>query len=653
MSQRLWTPSTQRVETANLTAFKNVVEAQTGRTFTDYRALHDWSVEDIRTFWSTYATYACLPFKTTAAEIVSEDPMPYTHWFEGATLNYAEALLYPPDLSDDQQPAILAVTESGHQTVLSYSALRREVARAQSALRRSGFTRGDRVAVYAANIPETVILLLACASIGVIFSSCSPDFGFDAARARFEQIEPKMLFASGAYWYQGRRFDTLPTLERLRQHLKSLECTVLLPYPGEEPASSSSSFTGWSEWMDEGEIGDPVFSMLPFDHPLYILYSSGTTGLPKPLVHRAGGALIKHHVEQHVHSDIRAGDRVLYFTTCGWMMWNWLVSVLAQSATIVLYEGSPSYPTLETLWHLAERLDLSFFGTSARYIHTLIAQELSPQAFVDLSSLRTLASTGSPLSPQGFQFVFDHIKRDLHLASISGGTDIVGCFVAGVPTEPVYEGEIQGSVLGADVAAFDIRGEKVIGEAGELVCLQPLPSMPIMFWGDRDFDRYHSAYFDTYPDVWRHGDLVEINERGGVVIYGRSDATLNPGGVRIGTSEIYRPLESFVEVVESVAIGKKLGGDEEIWLFVVLREGEVLTQELRVRIEREIRTQESPRHVPKRVVQVIDLPRTRSGKLMEIAVSRVANGLPIPNREVIENPESIADIERTIAAMDR
>jgi acetoacetyl-CoA synthetase len=331
------------------------------------------------------------------------------------------------------------------------------------------------------------------------------------------------------------------------------------------------------------------------------------------------------------------------------MMWNWLVSVLAQGATIVLYEGSPSYPSLERLWQLSEELDITFFGASARYIHTLLAQEVSPQALADLSSLRTVASTGSPLSPQGFRFVFEHVKRDLHLASISGGTDIVGCFVAGVPTEPVYEGLIQGPVLGVDLAAFDTSGEKVFGEIGELVCLQSLPSMPIMFWGDLDFTRYRSAYFDTFPGVWRHGDLIEIDERGGVVIYGRSDATLNPGGVRIGTSEIYRPLEAFDEVVEAVAIGKRIASDEEIWLFVVLREGLVLTQELTARIEREIRSQESPRHVPKKILQATDLPRTRSGKLMEIAVSRAANGLPIPNHEVIENPESVAGIERAVS----
>ena len=643
-SRPLWTPSSDRVAAANLTAFRRATEAHTGRWLPDYPALHAWSVEHSAAFWGFYAEYSRLPLKTEPTRILGDEPMPQTRWFAGATLNYAEALLYPPGVRGDE-PALFGVTEAGAERSLSFAELRREVARAQAALRRDGVGRGDRVAAFATNTAETLILLLACASLGVLFSSCSPDFGAAAAGARFGQIGPKLLFVSEHYRYGGKVFDTRGVVAALAEELKPGR-VVALPYPGEVWESSPGTVP-WSEWVEPAD-GEPDFEPLPFDHPLYILYSSGTTGLPKAMVHRAGGALLTHHKEQHLHSDIRAGDVVLYFSTCGWMMWNWLVSCLAQGAAIVLYEGSPVQPDLGVLWRLAERFGITYFGTGARFLHCLVAQDIVPRDTVDLSALRTIASTGSPLSPTGFRYVYERVKGDVHLASISGGTDIVGCFMAGVPTQPVYAGQIQGPALGVDLAAFGSRGEPVFGEPGELVCRRPLPSMPLAFWNDPTGERYREAYFAVYEGVWRHGDLIEITPQGGIVVYGRSDATLNPGGVRIGTAEIYRPLEGLPEVVEAAAIGNRRGDDEEIWLFVVLAEGSVLDASLEERIRGAIRTGASPRHVPRRVLQVDELPRTRSDKVMEIAISQVVNGQDVPNRSVMANPEALEAIVRLV-----
>jgi acetoacetyl-CoA synthetase len=615
-----------------------------GLTFDDYDALHRWSTERPADFWSLYAAYAQLRFTRGPRRILNDAPMPEVRWFEGATLNFAEHLLYPSGVAD-VQPAIIAVTESGDTQTLSYAALRERVAQCASSLRRAGLKAGDRVAALAPNTPETLIVLLACSSLGVIFSSASPDFGAEAAAARFTQIAPRLLFAASQYRYNGKRFDTVKTAERLAQQL-AVDDVILLPYGGES-AAKHAQFTRWEAWLS-AEPEALEFTPLPFDHPLYILFSSGTTGLPKAIVHRAGGALLKHHCEHHLHCDIKPGDRVFYFTTCGWMMWNWLVSALAQGATVVLYEGSPAYPDLGALWRLTEAQRISFFGTSARYLHSLMAEGVRPSALAELSSLRTIASTGSPLSPAGFEYVYREVKADVHLASISGGTDIVGCFMLGVPTLPVYSGQIQRPALGAAVQAFDEAGRAVSGRMGELVCTTPLPSMPLKFWNDPDGARYRAAYFEVYPGVWRHGDLIEVTEQGGIIVYGRSDATLNPGGVRIGTAEIYRPLEELPEVIEACAVGKKEATDEVIWLFVVLREGVTLTDELVQRIKQQLRSQASPRHVPARILHVSALPRTRSGKAMEIAVARLVNGQSLPNLEVIANPEALSEIEQVL-----
>jgi acetoacetyl-CoA synthetase len=645
--QPLWTPSAERVARTALAAWLPAASAHARRPIGSYWDLHRWSVEEPQAFWSFYLASSGIPLRSTAARAMSGDPMPRTRWFEGATLNYAHALLQSPAWSALDAPAIIALDEAGRERTLDRATLVRDVARAAAALERDGIGPGDRVAAFASNVPETVILLLACASIGAIFSSCSPDFGFDAAYARFHQIEPKLLVAADGYHYNGKRFETRPVVDALADRLSGRPRVVWVR--GDDDAAPAAGGTSWSEWLPSS-AGEPRFATLPFDHPLYVLYSSGTTGLPKAMVHRAGGALLTHHKEHRIHSDIGPGDRVLYFTTCGWMMWNWLVSALAQGATIVLFEGSPSHPSLETLWRAVDRLAITHFGTSARFLHACKSAALAPRAFGAYASLRSVLSTGSPLSASGFEWVYRAVGDDLHLASISGGTDIVGCFMLGVPTEPVYAGQIQGPGLGVDLAAFDADGRPVEGSPGELVCRAPLPSMPLRFWNDPDGARYHDAYFSVYDGVWRHGDLVEITPQRGIVVYGRSDATLNPGGVRIGTAEIYRPLETIPEIADALAVGKRDGDDEVIWLFVVLQAGVSIDPVLEGRIAHVIRSSESPRHVPRRLFQVSQLPRTRSGKTMEIAVSRLVNGQEVPNREVVANPESLDEIARVIAA---
>ncbi|MGL4611198.1 MAG: acetoacetate--CoA ligase [Trueperaceae bacterium] len=636
MMQPLWTPSSEHVTATNLSAFMSAASSFVGQPFSTYADLHAWSIKDVATFWKFYAEYVGLDLRESRS--VLKGSMPSVRWFEGAKLNYAEHLLFPGSLQNDQHLAIIALTETGDERVLSYGQLREDVFRCAAALQREGVGVGDRVAAFAANVPETVILLLACASLGAIFSSCSPDFGLETAISRFQQIEPKLLFASESYNYAGKHFNVRHVATELAKTIPSIRQVVFLP--SEAEVKSESTLT-WHDWLEP--TAQPFYEPLEFNHPLYILYSSGTTGLPKAMIHRAGGVLLQHHKEQYLHCDIKPGDKVLYYTTCSWMMWNWLVSVLAQGATIVLYEGSPAYPTLGTLWQHVEKHGLTFFGTSARYLHSLQAANFSGCSF-DLSSLKTIASTGSPLSPSAFEYVYKTIKHDVHLASISGGTDIVSCFMLGVPTESVYAGQIQGPGLGVDLAAFDSVGRAVTKGSGELVCRQPLPSMPLGFWNDPEDQRFREAYFEQYPGVWRHGDFIEVSDQGGIIIYGRSDATLNPSGVRIGTAEIYRPLEGLPEILEACAVGKKEAGDEVIWLFVVLQEGLELDDALRQMIQKTLRSQASPKHVPKKIFGVSQLPRTRNGKLMEDVVSRLINGREIVNHNVIVNPGVLEEI---------
>jgi acetoacetyl-CoA synthetase len=633
----LWSPDPARIAAAELTRFRLDMERRTGASLPDYDALHAWSVAEPAAFWSSYAAWSGVRFHAPAHSVLS-GRMPGTRWFEGATLNYAENLL----AGDGDQVALIALDETGGERRLTRAELRAEVARCARGLRAVGVTRGDRVAAYLVNGVEAVVALLACSSLGAIFSSASPDVGVEGAIDRLGQIAPRVLFASEAYLVNGKRAETAPAVTRLAAAIPSLERIVIAPGPASGPASMGVS---WRDFAGAG-AAELAFEPLPFDHPLAILYTSGTTGLPKCLVHGAGGALLTHGKEQQLHSDLRAGDVILYYTSINWMMWNWLVSGLARGATVVLYEGGLGYPSREAFWRLVDRHRVTHLGLSAAYLESCRKKRLVPRGIAPLESLRCLLSTGSPLSPEGFAWVYESVKADVHLASISGGTDIVGCFALGDPTGPVHAGQLQRPGLAVDLAAYDDDGRELRGAPGELVCRKPLPSMPLGFWGDPDGERYRQTYFERFPGVWRHGDLIEMTEQGGVIVHGRSDATLKPGGVRVGTAELYRPLQSLPAVLEALAAGKREGADVAIWLFVVLEPGRILDDDLVDLIRSTIKRMSSPHASPRRVFQVEELPRTPSGKIAEIAVTRLINGDPIPNRSSLANPDALDAIAR-------
>lgn len=626
--------------------------------FTSYNDLYRWSVLHPEEFWPLMWRFAGF-IAETAEKTGTEQKEPWTEvvrgldrmappdhdlgprWFIGARLNFAENLLR----YRDDRGAIIAWNETGRQRALSYKQLHDEVSRVAGALRTRGIRKGDRVVGFMPNIPEAVIAMLATASIGAVWSSCSPDFGVQGVLDRFGQIDPRILFCADSYTYAGKRIDCLPRVADVVGSLDSLEQVVVVPYGDRQPGISGiPRAILWTEFA-ASDPGDIQYEQVPFDHPLYILYSSGTTGLPKCMVHGAGGTLLQHYKELMLHTDLKRDDRVFYFTTLGWMMWNWLVSALAVGSTIVLYDGAPFPPKADTLWDMAEAENITVFGTSAKYLAMCEKTGLAPGQSHDLSALRTILSTGSPLALHSFDYVYSRIKQDVHLASISGGTDIVSCFVGGNPIAPVYRGELQCRALAMAVHVFNERGEPIVGEQGELVCTRPFVSMPVAFWKDADGAKYRAAYFERYPNVWRHGDWCELTEHEGMIIYGRSDATLNPGGVRIGTAEIYRQVEQLPDIVESVAIGREIGegasGDVEIVLFVRLREGTVLDDVLRDRIRKRIRDNTSPLHVPKKIVEVSDIPRTISGKISEIAVREVVHGRPVTNMEALANPEAL------------
>ena len=635
MNEPIWQPSAQRVAASNLARF---IESERGHlAHGDYASLYDWSISRPDEFWAAVWRFcgvrAATPYERVVAGL---DRMPGARWFEGATLNYAENLLAP----DREGPAIVFANERGERLEITWPELRGRVASVAAALRKCGVERGDRVAGFLANRPETVIAMLAAASIGAIWTSCSPDFGTEAVLDRFGQIEPKVLFATDGYFYNGKDIDSMPVVRSLAQRLPTLACVVIVPYrkPAPELAGLPSP-----ELFDSFAGGNaaPAYEPLPFAHPLYILYSSGTTGAPKCIVHGAGGSLLQHRKEHALHTDIRAGDVVFYFTTCGWMMWNWLVSALAAGATIVLYDGAPLAPDPGVLWRLAERESINVFGTSARYLSALEKSGFVPRAHVALEPLRSILSTGSPLAPSSFDFAYRDIKADMQLASISGGTDIVSCFALGNPLLPVYRGELQCRGLGMKVEIFDAQGRSVRERKGELVCTAPFPSMPIEFWNDPDGRKYHAAYFERFPNVWCHGDYAEITAHDGVVIYGRSDAVLNPGGVRIGTAEIYRVVEQFEEVAESVVVGQDWNGDTRVILFVRLQPGHTLDADLENRLREAVRRKASPRHVPAKILAVADIPRTMNGKLVELAVRETIHGREIGNRDALANPEAL------------
>ena len=639
MAEMLWQPSPERVADANLTGFAALVRERHGLNATDYATLHRWSIENRAEFWSTVWAYGeVIGDRGDGPVLVDGDRMPGAKWFPGARLNFAENLLR----RRDDAPAILFRGEDRVRYALSFRQLHDAVSMVAQGLRAAGVSTGDRVAGYMPNMPETVIAMLATTSIGAIWSSASPDFGVQGVVDRFGQIGPKVLFSADGYFYGGKRFDSVGRLAPVAARIPSIERIVVVPYTTPAPDLSAVEKAVTLDEFTAGESPAAIeFERLPFDHPLYIMYSSGTTGAPKCIVHGAGGTLLQHIKELALHSDVKRGERILYFTTCGWMMWNWQVSALAREATLALYDGSPFHPHGNALFDYVAEEGIETFGTSAKYIDAVKKAGLAPARTHDLSKLKAILSTGSPLVPESFDFVYGSIKRDVCLSSISGGTDIISCFVVGNPTVPVHRGEIQCLGLGLDVHAFDDDGRSVVGEKGELVCIRAFPSMPVGFWNDSDGSKYHDAYFARFDNVWCHGDYVEVTERGGVIIYGRSDAVLNPGGVRIGTAEIYRQVEQLEEVVEALVVGQQWDGDVRVVLFVVLR-GEIeLDEALDSKIRSHIRANATPRHVPARIVQVTDIPRTRSGKITELAVRDVVHGREVKNREALANPEAL------------
>ncbi len=638
MDEPVWRPSEERIAAANMTAFLAAVRAD-APAVVDYPALYRWSVDEPAAFWAKVWRFcgvvASAPPRATVEDF---DRMPGARWFPGARLNFAENLLR----HRDARPALVAWNEAGRQGELSYAELYTEVSRLARALRAQGVGPGDRVAGFLPNLPQTVTAMLATASLGAVWSSCSPDFGVKGVLDRFGQIEPRVLFTADGYRFGGKRFDSLGRVARVLEAIPAIERVVVVPYlDGSPDLGALGRAMLWDDFTAGFEPGEIDFAQLPFAHPLYVMYSSGTTGLPKCMVHGAGGTLIQHLKELVLHTDLKRDDRIFYFTTCGWMMWNWLVSSLAAGATVLLYDGSPMKPGADVLFELAERERMTIFGTSAKYLSLVEKEGVRPGRDRDLQALRTILSTGSPLAPESYDYVYREISGDVCLSSISGGTDLISCFALGNPIAPVYRGELQTRGLGMSVEVFDQAGRPVVGEKGELVCTRPFPSMPIEFWNDPEGRKYHEAYFDHFPGVWRHGDWAELTERGGMIIYGRSDATLNPGGVRIGTAEIYQQVEQNDEVVESLVIGQDFEGDTRIVLFVRLREGLELDDSLRERIRRQIKENASPHHVPKKIVQVADIPRTLSGKITELAVRKVVHGEPVKNVDALANPQAL------------
>ena len=612
-----------------------------------YQGLYEFSVTRTDAFWTSVWDFTGIRGSRGARVVHDAERMPGARFFPEARLNFAENLLR----RTDDAPAIIFSGEDQKQRWLSAGELRREVERCAAALRNAGVTTGDRVAAFMPNIPEAVIAALAAAAIGAVWSSCSPDFGVQGVLDRFGQIEPKVLISADGYYYGGTRHDSLARVAEVLRSLPTVERTIIVPYAGGTAAEGRiPGAVLWDEFLDTGDA--PLrFEQLPFDHPLYILYSSGTTGVPKCIVHGAGGTLIQHLKEHQLHCDVKPGDRVFYFTTCGWMMWNWLISALASEAALVLYDGSPFHRGGTVLFDLADAVGITLFGTSAKFIDAVQKASLSPRHTHQLAAVRTITSTGSPLMPESFDFVYGQVKQDVHLASISGGTDILGCFALGNPIAPVWRGEIQTRGLGMAVDVFDERGRPLRGAKGELVCTRPFPSMPVGFYNDPGGQKYHDAYFAVYPGVWRHGDYAEVTEHDGLIIHGRSDTTLNPGGVRIGTAEIYRQVEQIDTVLESLVVGQRVGADERIVLFVRLRDGVVLDEPLREVIKRRIRETTTPRHVPARIVQVPEIPRTKSGKIVELAVREVIHGREVKNREALANPDAL-EFFRNLAVLN-
>lgn len=640
MSEVLWRPSPAQVQASRMDHFRRQVNQDLGLQLANYADLHRWSIEQREAFWQRLCKCFEVRWHNLPSQVLSEGPqMPDARWFADGTLNYAEHLLR----RRDTHPALIAVREDGTRQVLTHRQLAAEVAGLQRAFKAAGIQPGDRIAAVMPNTWQTLVAMLASASLGAIWSTSSPEFGLHGIIDRFGQIAPKLLIVCAGYHYAGKVIDQVEKINQVCARLPALEHLLVVPYTREQTRTDEFVAPRVSLWQDFFQAGgEPEFAALPFDHPLYVLYSSGTTGVPKCIVHGAGGVLLQHLKEHGLHNDLKADDVLFYYTTCGWMMWNWLASGLAVGATLVLYDGSPLHPGPERLLDLIDAEGIQVFGTSAKYLATLEQQGLVPIRSHRLDSLRLLLSTGSPLSPHSYDYVYRQIKRDVRLVSMSGGTDIVSCFVLGNPILPIRRGEMQCRGLGMAVQVWNEQRQAVVGEKGELVCTRHFPSMPLGFWGDTDGSRYHEAYFSLFPGVWAQGDYAEETSSGGLVIHGRSDAVLNPGGVRIGTAEIYRQVEKVEEVLESIAIGQDWQGDVRVVLFVRLREGLQLDDALCQRIRQVIRQYTTPRHVPAVIAQVPDIPRTVSGKLVELAVRNVVHGLAVKNTDALANPEALA-----------
>ncbi len=639
MSILQWQPSEERIKSTNMYNFLEYIKKSYGLNLGNYNDLYSWSVENIPEFWGSWWQYSGLNYSSPYTEVVDNiSRLPGAKWFPGARMNFAENLLR----FRDEQTALVFRGECSHTRRISYAQLYDEVNRVAEALKDLGVQPKDRVVAYMPNMPETIIAMLAASSLGATWSSCSPDFGYKSVLDRFGQIQPKVLFTSDGYFFKGKKFDRLNTISQILNELGSTERVVVVPFTDQKPdISQVPKAINYYDFKAEPGNKGIDFVQLPFEHPHYIMYSSGTTGPPKCMVQGAGGVLLQQMKELVLHTDLKRGDNIFYFTTCGWMMWNWLVSSLAVGATIILYDGNPFYPDPSVLWKMAQDEEITIFGTSAGYLEALQNTGAKPGREFDLSSLKALLSTGSPLTEELFNYVYTEIKQDLQLSSISGGTDINSCFALGNPMGPVYSGELQCRGLAMKVKAYDEQGNPVYNKPGELVCEAPVPSMPLYFWDDPEGQKYQSAYFDLYPGIWRHGDFIEINDRGGVKIYGRSDATLNPGGVRIGTAEIYRQVEALPEIEDSLVVGQQWYNDERVILFVRLAEEQELDQELQQRIKRHIRENATPRHVPAKIVAVPDIPYTLNMKKVELAVKKVIHGQAVLNKGSLRNPESL------------
>jgi len=646
MSNYLWKPSQDRIDTSGVEAFRKRINEKYGTNLASYPELYDWSVGSIPEFWKEIWDFVGILSSKPFDRVVDDvSKMPGARWFEGARLNFAENLLR----CRDDSPAIIFRGELGERRQISFRELYQSVAKLSGALRACGVKSGDRIAGMMPNIPETVIAMLAATSIGAAWSSCSPDFGVQGVLDRFGQIRPKILFATDGYYFKGKKQETISRVSSIVSQIPGIEKVVLVNFTGESDISKIKNGVDFNEFLEGSKSLEIEFEQLPFDHPLYIMYSSGTTGLPKCLV-QGPGVLLNHLKELKLHTDLKKGEKIFYYTTCGWMMWNWLVSALAAEACIVLFDGNPFYPDSGALWKIAQEEKIQVFGTSARYIAACEADGLRPKEKFDLSSVRAILSTGSPLSLESFEYIYRDVKSDVQLASISGGTDLNGCFALGVPVLPVYKGELQCRGLGMKVEIFDDKGRPLQKEKGELVCTAAFPSMPLYFWNDPEGKKYHDAYFDTFPGIWRHGDFAEITEHGGLIVYGRSDATLNPGGVRIGTADLYRQVEAFSEIADSVVIGQDYRDDIRIILFVKMKEGHILTDALKSSIKEKIRANVSPRHMPALIISVPDIPYTLNMKKVELAVKKTVQNEPVLNKDALINPQSL-DYFRDLAEL--